>query len=132
MLIALWEVVDTRKRFWIEEVGSSDWIRFCCTLTFICFHFGLKCTILLRIQDPDAILEASNKLSKYIESGQLEVIQTNFRYIKDAVKEKSKLSANNGGFVDGVLMDLGISSHQIDEPTRGFSYRYEILVLAYI
>jgi 16S rRNA (cytosine1402-N4)-methyltransferase len=70
-------------------------------------------------QDSDAIAEAQSKLSTYIANGQLDLIKCNFRDIKSAVS-KSKLTTD--GFVDGVLMDLGISSHQIDEPGRGFAF----------
>ena len=70
-------------------------------------------------QDPDAIAKTSADLISYIESGHLEIIQTNFRYVERAIKS-SKFA--NGMNVDGVLMDLGISSHQIDEPSRGFAF----------
>lgn len=72
-------------------------------------------------QDPDALVETSRKLSRYIESGQLELVHTNFRNIANAVGE-SKLAKNNGGVCNGVLMDLGVSSHQINEPGRGFAF----------
>ena len=70
-------------------------------------------------QDPDAIREASLHLSSYIESGRLEVVTSNFRHL-ELIVAKSNLTED--GLVDGVLMDLGISSHQINEAERGFSF----------
>lgn len=70
-------------------------------------------------QDPDAIAKTSLELLNYIETDRLEIIQTNFRYLERAIKS-SKFA--NGKNVDGILMDLGISSHQIDEPSRGFAF----------
>jgi 16S rRNA (cytosine1402-N4)-methyltransferase len=71
-------------------------------------------------QDPDSIARVKRLLSNYIAAGDLEVIQTNFRNIRDAIAS-SKLVGDDGA-VDGVLMDLGISSFQIDEATRGFAF----------
>ncbi len=73
-------------------------------------------------QDPDAIKRASEILQNYIVDGKLEILQTNFRYITDALKTSKMLFEVNRSEVDGVLMDLGISSYQIDEATRGFSF----------
>lgn len=72
-------------------------------------------------QDPDSIERVKRLLSSYIAAGDLEVIQTNFRNIRDAIAS-SKLVGDGDGVVDGVLMDLGISSFQIDEATRGFAF----------
>ncbi|HIR40349.1 MAG TPA: 16S rRNA (cytosine(1402)-N(4))-methyltransferase RsmH, partial [Candidatus Egerieicola pullicola] len=65
-------------------------------------------------QDPDAIQEAGQRLAPY---AQATVLQTNFA---DMV---AVLAAQGVTQVDGVLLDLGVSSHQLDEGQRGFSYR---------
>ena len=63
-------------------------------------------------QDPDAIAQASARL----EGLPATVVRSNFRYMDRVLDEL------NVGKVDGVLLDIGVSSHQLDEPARGFSY----------
>jgi 16S rRNA (cytosine1402-N4)-methyltransferase len=63
-------------------------------------------------QDEDAVKNALN-------DPRFTMINSNFRYIKNFLKLYRSVP------VDGILADLGISSHQIDVPERGFSTRYE-------
>jgi 16S rRNA (cytosine1402-N4)-methyltransferase len=68
-------------------------------------------------QDQNAINAAKQKLEPYKEK--VIYVKDNFRNLKKAI--------TSSGFskVDGILMDIGVSSHQLDEEERGFSYMNE-------
>ena len=65
-------------------------------------------------QDPDAVKAAGERLRPY---PQAQVIRTNFKDMTDA------LLGAHVHKVDGVLLDLGVSSYQLDTAERGFSYQ---------
>lgn len=67
-------------------------------------------------QDPDAVAIATERLKAYPCA---QVIQSNFRNISEVMQEQ------NIHQIDGILMDLGVSSFQLDNGDRGFSYRFD-------
>ncbi|MDR0948307.1 MAG: 16S rRNA (cytosine(1402)-N(4))-methyltransferase RsmH, partial [Lachnospiraceae bacterium] len=68
-------------------------------------------------QDEDAIQAASARLSNFTD--QVQIIRGNF------ANAKEYLSARQVPALDGILLDLGVSSYQFDSPERGFSYRFD-------
>jgi 16S rRNA (cytosine1402-N4)-methyltransferase len=65
--------------------------------------------------DPDAIQFAAARLSGFGERATL--VHDNFRNITAALAQRGI------NLVSGILFDLGVSSYQLDEPSKGFSFR---------
>ena len=67
-------------------------------------------------RDADAVAAATKRLHEFVASRRFTAIQSNYA-------DLDSVGALAGASFDGVLLDLGISSHQIDDEARGFSFR---------
>jgi len=67
-------------------------------------------------QDPDAVQAAAKRLKPYSNA---KVVHSNFSRLDQV------LASEDIKKIDGILFDLGVSSHQLDTPERGFSYHGE-------
>ena len=70
-------------------------------------------------QDQTAIDNAQKRLAPYIERGMVTFIKDNFRNLKTRLNEIGVEK------IDGICYDLGVSSPQLDERERGFSYKQD-------
>jgi 16S rRNA (cytosine1402-N4)-methyltransferase len=68
-------------------------------------------------RDPSAITFGAKLVNKY--NGRLTLLQGRFGNIASIMAEQGVSQ------VDGVMLDLGVSSPQIDDPSRGFSFRFD-------
>lgn len=68
-------------------------------------------------QDNNALAVSKERLNQV--KPQVSLVKSNF------VEVKSVLETLNISAIDGMLIDLGVSSHQLDEPSRGFSYMHD-------
>lgn len=65
-------------------------------------------------RDPDALAEAGRRLERFGDR---------VRLVRSPFAQAVEAAGVGEGSLDGVLLDLGISSHQVDEAARGFTFR---------
>src|SRR5882672_7946936 len=68
-------------------------------------------------RDPSAVAAARSALSEF--GDRVEVVHADYRRLTTLLDERGMTT------VDGVLVDFGVSSMQLDEPGRGFSFRHD-------
>ncbi|MCS6932725.1 MAG: 16S rRNA (cytosine(1402)-N(4))-methyltransferase RsmH [Acetobacteraceae bacterium] len=75
------------------------------------------CTLYAFDRDPDAIARGAALAARF--PGRLHLIEARFGDMLDRLAERGVTG------LDGVVLDLGVSSFQLDDPARGFSLRFD-------
>ncbi len=82
-------------------------------------RLGEKGSLIGLDQDSFAVETSVKRLGEIESKADFKVVNTNFENIRSACTELGIYE------VDGILLDLGVSSHQLDEASRGFSYQHD-------
>lgn len=81
----------------------------------ICKRLGGKGMLIGLDQDEEAVAVSKERLSVY--GDRVKIVKSNYVHMKQVLNSQGIRK------VDGILLDLGVSSHQLDVAERGFSYR---------
>lgn len=95
--------------------------------SFALFHQNTKNQLVCFDQDPDALNNGRARIEKESAQARLSLIDSNFRNFPKFIIENRQDIIEAGGF-DGILLDLGVSSHHFDKGERGFSFRSDAVL----
>jgi 16S rRNA (cytosine1402-N4)-methyltransferase len=108
---------------------KSDGVYVDCTLggaghsSEIVSHLSSEGLLIAFDQDDAALAHAQEQLSPFMD--RVKLVRSNFRFLEEQLRLEPRLMQSGKPQVDGILFDLGVSSPQLDEAERGFSYNHD-------
>ncbi|WP_317954887.1 16S rRNA (cytosine(1402)-N(4))-methyltransferase RsmH [Paenibacillus chitinolyticus] len=91
--------------------------------SLIASRLGPEGLLIALDQDDAALANAEHILAPYRD--RVKIVKTNFRRIEEVLRDEPRAFRDGAPQVNGILFDLGVSSPQLDEAERGFSYHQE-------
>ncbi len=89
-------------------------------------RLGPTATLFCADRDEEALRACEARLSQQCDrADRARLVRTNFGDLRRALSAAAGSNDQGEAMLDGLLLDLGVSSHQIDDPLRGFSFRFD-------